>query len=99
MILNETTFHSSNVGLPYAAFGQEEFHTGPHGFRISNMNRMVPELLIWADRHYDNRLEFRGVSLALYGFEGNTLMRVGVETVPVCRFALAKAAILIEKHL
>jgi hypothetical protein len=98
IILRETTFHSSNVGLPYAAFGKEVFHSEANGFRISNMNRVVPELLIWADQHYENRLQFRDQDLALYGFNGNTLTQVRIATWRRGAYALAKTAIWIDRH-
>jgi hypothetical protein len=93
IILRETTFKSSNVGLPYAAFGDEVFHSETDGFRITNMNRMISRLLIWADRSYKNRLQFRGEDLALYGFEGNTLVQVDVGAWRLGAYALEKAAI------
>jgi hypothetical protein len=33
------------VGLPYAAFGDEVFHSETDGFRITRMNRVIPQLL------------------------------------------------------
>ena len=98
MILQETAFKSSNVGLPYAAFGKEVFHMESDGFRITNMNRVVPRLLIWADRSYENRLQFKGSDLALYDFEGNTLIQIDIESLRLCRFLREKAAIWIEMH-
>jgi hypothetical protein len=87
IVLYETTFCSSNVGLPYAAFGQEVFHTEADKFRISNMHRVIPELLIWANKKYENQLEFRGVFMALYGVEGNALIRVRITRMPLIKFA------------
>ena len=98
MVLTETTFKSSNVGLPYAAFGKEVFHTEADGFRISNMHRTVPQLLIWAHRSYDNRLQFKRADLALYEFKGNTLIQVRIETLQLGCFALAKAAIWMDLY-
>ena len=87
IVLYETTFCSSNVGLPYAAFGQEVFHTEADKFRISNMHRVIPELLIWANEKYENQLEFRGVFMALYGVEGDALIRVRITKMPLIKFA------------
>lgn len=87
IVLHETTFCSSNVGLPYAAFGQEIFHTEADKFRISNMHRVVPELLIWANKKYENQLEFRGVFMALYGVEGDALIRVRITKMPLIKLA------------
>ena len=93
IILHETTFCSSNVGLPYAAFGQEVFHTEPDKFRISNMHRVIPELLIWANQRYGNKMEFHGVSMALYCFEGDTLIRVCIEKVSLAKFVCTVLAV------
>jgi hypothetical protein len=98
IILRETTFRSSNVGLPYAAFGNEVFHTEADGFRITNMNRVVPQLLIWADRRYENRLQFKDRNLALYGFAGDTLVQVRIETWRLSAYAFEKAAIWMDRH-
>ena len=96
MVLGETTFRSSNVGLPYAAFGAEVFHMEKDGFRISNMHRIIPQLLIWADRRYDNRLQFRDHDIALYGFEGDGLIQVGIENLRLGRFVMEKAMVWTE---
>ncbi len=98
MILRETTFRSSNVGLPYAAFGDEVFHSEADGFRISNMNRVVPQLLIWADRRYDNRLRLKDRDLALYGFGGNALVQVRIKTWRWSAYALKKTAIWMDRN-
>ena len=84
--LYETRFHSSNVGLPYAAFGDEVFVSSPEGFRITNMNRAIPQLLIWANARYDNRLRLGKESWPLYAFKGNTLLRIGVDRLPLFKF-------------
>ncbi len=87
IVLYETTFCSSNVGLPYAAFGQEVFHTEKDKFRISNMHRIIPELLIWANKKYENQLEFGGVDMALYGSKEDTLIRVRITKMPIIKVA------------
>lgn len=87
IVLYETTFRSSNVGLPYAAFGQEVFHTEADKFRITNMHRILPELLIWANKKYENNLEFRGVFMALYGVEDDDLIRVHLTDMPLIKLA------------
>jgi hypothetical protein len=97
MILTGTTFRSSNVGLPYAAFGQEVFHTEADGFRITNMHRVIPRLLIWADKSYQNRLQFKNQDMALYAFAGNTLIEVQIETLCLSRYLTEKAMVWMER--
>ena len=99
MVLTGTTFRSSNVGLPYAAFGQEVFHTEADGFRITNMHRVIPRLLIWADQSYQNRLQFKDQDLALYEFAGNTLIEVQIETLCLSRYLTEKAMVWMERCL
>ncbi|MCP4748897.1 MAG: DUF1850 domain-containing protein [Desulfobacteraceae bacterium] len=90
MILYETRFQSSNVGLPYAAFGQEKFICEPDGYRISNMHRVIPELLIWANNRYDNRLEIDNYSLRLCDLAGDTLLRIKADTWPAYKYVIFK---------
>lgn len=84
--LYETAFQSSNVGLPYAAFGQEKFIREDNGFRIVNMDRNIPELLVWANGRYKNQLTYGNESWLLHAFKGNTLMRIGVDSMPFIKF-------------
>ena len=86
IILYETTFCSSNVGLPYAAFGKEEFHVDKENFRISNMHRVLPILALWVNEKYANTFEFKNRRLQLPSLVGNTLVNIGVEEVSPFRF-------------
>jgi hypothetical protein len=86
IVLYETTFCSSNVGMPYAAFGQERFHVEKNGFRISNMHRVLPMLALWVNAKYDNTFEFKSRRLQLALLAGNTLVDVSVEEVSPFRF-------------
>jgi hypothetical protein len=81
IVLYETTFCSSNVGLPYAAFGQEKFHVEKDRFRISNMHRVLPMLALWVNEKYDNTFEFKNRRLQLPSLVGNTLVDITVEEV------------------
>jgi hypothetical protein len=84
--LFETRFRSSNVGLPYAAFGEEVFMQQGDGYSITNMSRKIPELLIWANERYDNTLTMGTESWPLYAFAGNILLRIGVDRVSLMNF-------------
>lgn len=99
MILQETTFRSSNVGCPYTAFGDEVFHMDTDGFRITNMHRVVPQLLIWANQSYDNRLQFEDSDLTLYSFAGNALIQARIETMRLGSYILEKAWIWMDRSI
>jgi hypothetical protein len=86
IVLYETTFCSSNVGLPYAAFGQEEFHVEKDKFRISNMHRVLPMLALWVNEKYDNTFEFKDRRLRLPSLVGNTLVNIAIKEVSPVRF-------------
>jgi hypothetical protein len=79
IVLHETTFSSSNVGLPYAAFGEERFSTEADVLRISNMHRVIPELILWVDEKYDNTLKLGHENIKLFALAGNTLLRMSIE--------------------
>jgi hypothetical protein len=84
--LYETRFRSSNVGLPYAAFGKEKFMPYGDGYRITNMNRKIPQLLIWANDRYDTTLSMGSEKWPLYTFAGNTLVRIGIDHLSLFKF-------------
>jgi hypothetical protein len=86
IVLTGTTFSSTNVGEPYAAFGNEVWGRENGHFRLSNMHRMLPELLIWANRRYENTMQIAGTILPLYGFAGDTLIRIRVGAVPLAEY-------------
>jgi hypothetical protein len=86
IVLYETTFCSSNVGLPYAAFGEEKFHVEKDRFRISNMHRVLPMLALWVNEKYDNTFEFKNRRLQLPSLVGNTLVDITVEDASPSRF-------------
>jgi len=97
IILYETTFSSSNTGLPYATFGNEEFHNDVNHFRISNMCRILPKLLLWVNEKYDNTLkinDFQELKLPLLA--GNTLLQIKIRKVTFLEFVYLKAKILLE---
>ena len=85
-VLTGTTFSSTNVGEPYAAFGNEVWRRENGHFRLSNMHRTLPELLIWANRRYENTMQIASMILPLYGFAGNTLIRIRVAKVPLVEY-------------
>lgn len=85
-----TTFASSKAGLPYRAFGNERFTVERDGFRISDMHRIIPELLIWANHTYRNTLVWKGTDISLYDLAGDTLVEITVHPMSMMRFVLWK---------
>jgi hypothetical protein len=85
-----TTFASSKAGLPYRAFGSERFTVENDRFRLSNMHRMIPKLLIWANHAYRNTLVWNGNDIPLYDLAGDTLIEIDVRPMSMMRFLLWK---------
>jgi hypothetical protein len=96
IVLHETVFPSSNTGLPVGPSENEKFYNDGNRFRISNMNRIIPEISLWVDEKYDNTLRIGDdESLKLFSLAGNTLLKVAINKVFVSRFILIKARMLI----
>jgi len=96
IVLHATTFSSSNVGLPYAAFGKERFSIEGEVLRISNMHRVIPGITLWVDEKYDNTLKLAKEDIKLFALAGNTLLRLSVEKKSLLKWLLA--AILEKKY-
>ncbi|WP_028325912.1 DUF1850 domain-containing protein [Desulfatirhabdium butyrativorans] len=88
-----TTFASSKAGLPYRAFGNERFTVENDRFRLSNMHRIIPKLLIWANHAYRNTLVWNGNDIPLYDLAGDTLIEIDVRPISMMRFMLWKTDI------
>lgn len=88
-----TTFASSKAGLPYRAFGNERFTVENDRFRLSNMHRVIPKLLIWANHAYRNTLVWNGNDIPLYNLAGDTLIEIDVRSMSMMRFILWKTGI------
>ena len=92
IVLYETHFSSCNTGLPTTLSGDEKLYNDGDHLRISNMNRVVPELDLWVNKRYDNTLQLgEGTILNLPSLAGDTLLRVTLEEVPLFRFIYLKA--------
>jgi len=96
IVLYETTFSSSNTGLPTTLSGDEKLYTNGDHLRISNMHRIVPQLDLWVNEKYDNSLTLgNGRILELPSLAGDTLLRVTVERLTFLEFLYVKAKIVI----
>jgi hypothetical protein len=94
IILYETTFASSNTGLPSAASGNETFHNEGDFFRISNMERVLPELLLWVHKDYENTLKIgNSPTVRLPSLAGNTLLQVLIKKMTLFEYAYLKGKI------
>ena len=82
LVLRETTFASSNNGLPYRCSKDEIFINDGKQFRIDNRNIIFPLIDLWVDRKYDNTIQFGDQEcLPLPSLAGNTLLRVSTAEV------------------
>lgn len=92
LVVVSTDFSESRTGLPYAAFEGEIFERWKDGFRISNMNRPVPEIYQWVDAKYENTMTLNDDKvISLASLAGNTLLHVHVSRVNLPEWILIKA--------
>lgn len=78
-VLFEATFAYSSVGLPYRGFGREVFTVEKDGYRLANMHREIPAIVLWVNDRYDNTLTLEGEAIKLFSLAGNTLLKISVE--------------------
>jgi hypothetical protein len=99
IILYETTFTSSNTGLPSATSGNETFHNEGDFFRISNMERFLPEILVWVHKDYGNTLKIgKSPTVRLPSLAGNTLLQVLIKKMTLCEYAYLMGKICFIQH-
>jgi hypothetical protein len=95
LVLRETTFASSNTGLPYSVGPGETFSNEGTQFRISNRYIVFSSIDLWVDRKYDNVLLFGNeAALQLPSLAGNTLLRVSIAKITAAHYLFLKAKIL-----
>ena len=94
IVLYETQFSSCNTGLPTTLSGDEKLYNNGDYFRISNMDRVVPELDLWVNEKYENGLRLgKGAILNLPSLAGDTLLRITIERLTLFKFLYIKASI------
>ena len=95
LVLTETTFASSNTGLPYYCRPGETFANEGTQFRIGNRHIVFSSIDLWVDQKYDNVLLFGNeAALQLSSLAGNTLLRMSTEKITAARYFLLKAKTL-----
>lgn len=96
IILYEAAAPYSSYGLPYAAFGDEKFIIEDDVFRVTNMSRLIPEIVIFAEKKYENTVYFKNDVFKLYDPSGYQLVRIYVEKTPLWKYALVRALLYIN---
>jgi len=95
LVLRETTFASSNTGLPYTCGPGETFTNEGTQFRLGNRHIVFSSIDLWVDRKYDNVLLFRNEKeLQLPSLAGNTLLRVSTTEITAAHYLFLKAKTL-----
>jgi hypothetical protein len=95
LVLRETTFASSNTGLPFYCRPGETFANEGTQFRIGNRHIIFSAIDLWVDRKYDNVLLFGNEKeLPLPSLAGDTLLRVGTAEIAAAHYLFLKAKTL-----
>ena len=95
LVLRETTFASSNTGLPYYCRPGETFANEGTQFRISNRHIVFSSIDLWVDRKYDNVLLFGNeAELQLPSLAGDTLLKVSTTEITAAHYLFLKAKTL-----
>jgi hypothetical protein len=95
LVLRETTFASSNTGLPYYCRPGETFANEGTQFRIGNRHIVFSSIDLWVDRKYDNVLLFGNEeAMQLPSLAGNTLLRVSTAEITAARYLFLKVKTL-----
>jgi hypothetical protein len=81
IILYQTEFGSLNTGLPAVVSGGEVFERTDRGFRLSNLKRVLPEILLWVHEDHGGSLGVDGRVVSLPALAGNGLLRVSIRRV------------------
>jgi hypothetical protein len=81
IILYQTEFGSLNTGLPAVVSGGEVFERTDRGFRLSNLNRVLPEIHLWVHEDYGGSFAMDGRVVSLPALAGNGLLRISTRRV------------------
>jgi len=81
IILYQTEFGSLNTGLPAVVSGGEVFGRTDRGFRLSNLNRVLPEIQLQVSEAYGGTLATGGTVVSLPALAGSGLLRISVQRV------------------
>ncbi len=87
LVLRETTFASSNTGLPYDRGPNETLVNEVTQFRLGNRHIVFTTIDLWVNRKYDNMIRFGNEKeLPLPSLAGDTLLRVRTVKITAARY-------------
>ncbi len=81
IILYQTEFSSLNTGLPAVVSEGEVFERTARGFRLSNLNRVLPEIQLQVSVDYGGSLSVGEKAVFLPALAGNGLLRISTRRV------------------
>ena len=81
IILYQTEFGSLNTGLPAVVSEGEIFERTDRGFRLSNLDRVLPEIQLWVSEAYGGNLAMKGKEVSLPALAGNGIVRITTRRV------------------
>jgi len=81
IILYQTEFGSLNTGLPAVVSEGELFERTDRGFRLSNLRRDLPEILLQVSAAYGGTLTMRGREVSLPALAGDGPVTISIERV------------------
>jgi hypothetical protein len=81
IILYQSEFSSLNTGLPAVVSEGEVFSRTDRGFRLSSINRALPEIQLWVHEDYGGSLSVDGKVVSLPALAGNGLLRISTPRV------------------
>jgi hypothetical protein len=81
IILYQTEFGSLNTGLPAVVSVGEIFERTDKGFRLSNLDRVLPEIQLWVHEDYGGSFAMDGRVVFLPALAGNGLLRITTRRV------------------
>jgi hypothetical protein len=76
IILYQTEFGSLNTGLPAVVSEGEVFERTDRGFRLSNLNRVLPEIHLQVSVAYGGSLAMDGTAVSLPALAGDGVLRI-----------------------
>ena len=81
IILYQTEFGSLNTGLPAVVSEGERFERTDRGFRLSNLRRDLPQILLQVSEAYGGTLTMRGKEVSLPALAGDGPVAISIERV------------------
>ena len=91
LVLRETTFASSNTGLPFSCGPNETLVNEGNQFRLGNRHIVFSSIDLWVDKKYDNILLLGNEEeLQLPSLAGNTLLRLSTTEITLAHYLFTK---------